>query len=137
MIRGGARLHAVQRPEEIDSGRAARAKQLDNLLQPLLDWIARLSRRLLESQHHAISCGDPDGRGTSHTELPDGLPDILRRTADQLLKLRWQQRLVEQNKAAVRATLPAQRVPAAILHRLEASPEAGHPWLQFWLAAIL
>ncbi|MNR39912.1 hypothetical protein D3C85_1581560 [compost metagenome] len=95
-----ALAHAVQRPEQVDRGRARVSQRLEVLLQRLAP-VATRSDPGPGAQHHAIGGTDADGRRAAHHHLANGLRDPFGGLVGQPDLLGRQQPLVEQVEHAV------------------------------------
>ncbi|MNN39889.1 hypothetical protein D3C81_1539440 [compost metagenome] len=95
-----ALAHAVQRPEQVDRGRARVSQRLEVLLQRLAP-VATRSDPGPGAQHHAIGGTDADGRRAAHHHLANGLRDAFCGVVGQPDFLGRQQALVEQVEYAV------------------------------------
>ena len=94
-------LHAVERPGEVDGGRAGGVEVLLGLLELGVEVVVVLGLDLLGRQVHAEAAGHADGGRAAHLEQIDGLPDVLLLGQAQHLDLVGQLGLIQNHQRAL------------------------------------
>ncbi len=100
--------HALNRPEQIDRGRAARPKQLKCILDGGVELRARGTGMTPGFQRNAIGSGATDCGGAAHHHVANGARDLRRIIAGDIVEFKRQPPLVYQLQPTI--------VPAQGLH---------------------